>query len=245
MVRTHIQICGARRIGFGAACILGLDMPDTPDISILAISAVVAYFLGSLPTAYFAGRLYGKDIFHIGTRQAGATNVWREVTHSAGVAVFLVDSAKGLAAIMIARNMGLDDVWLLLPASAVILGHWNSPFTLFRGGDGVSSLTGVVLGITPLAALPAYLVIGFITLRFNSRFEHPTLSGAVIGYLVYLASTLSPLVPVTPNVVFGVTALGIAILLHSMVYHRRRLGPAEHIHAADDLHSDHRSHDSR
>jgi glycerol-3-phosphate acyltransferase PlsY len=219
-------------------------MLDTPTLSILAISAVIAYFLGSLPTAYLAGRLYGKDIFHIGTRQAGATNVWREVAHSAGATVFLIDSAKGLSAIIIARSMGLDDVWLLLPASAVILGHWNSPFTLFRGGDGVSSLTGVVLGMTPFAAIPAYFVIGFITLRFNSRFEHPTLWGATVGYMVYLASTLSPLVPVTPIVVFGITGLGIAILLHSSVYHRRRLGPAEHLHVAEDPHGEHRSHDS-
>ncbi len=199
-------------------------MTDAPTISILAIAAIIAYFLGSVPTAYLAGRLYGKDIFQVGSRQAGATNVWREVSRPAGVWVFLIDSAKGLIAIVIARTMGLEGVWILLPASAVILGHWNSPFTRFRGGDGVSSLTGVVLGINPLAALPAYFVIGFITLRFNSRLDHPTLWGATLGYLVYLVSTLSPIVPVEPEVVFGVTALGIAILLHSMVYHRRRLG---------------------
>ncbi len=205
----------------------------------LAVAAVIAYFLGSVPTAYLAGRLYGKDIFQIGTRQAGATNVWREVSRSAGVWVFFIDSAKGLTAILIARLLTLDDVWLLLPASAVILGHWNSPFTRFRGGDGVSSLTGVVLGITPFAALPAYFVIGFITIAFNSRLEHPTLWGATLGYLVYLVSTLSPLVPVSPDVVFGVTALGVAILLHSLVYHRRRLGPEGHVHAGDEQHREH------
>ncbi len=214
-------------------------MTDAPTFSLLAVAAVVAYFLGSVPTAYLAGRLFGKDIFQVGTRQAGATNVWREVSRPTGVWVFLIDSAKGLTAILIARSLGLNDVWLILPASAVILGHWNSPFTRFRGGDGVSSLTGVVLGITPFAALPAYVVIGFITLRFNSRFEHPTLWGASIGYLVYLVSTLSPLVPVSPEVVFGITGLGIAILLHSMVYHRRRLGPVEHIPASEEP-SEHR-----
>ncbi len=217
-------------------------MTDAPAFSILIVAAVIGYFFGSVPTAYVAGRLYGKDIFQIGTRQAGATNVWREVSRSAGVWVFLIDSAKGLTAILIARGLGLEDVWLLLPASAVILGHWNSPLTRFRGGDGVSSLTGVVLGITPFAALPAYFVIGFITLRFNSRLDHPTLWGATMGYLVYLASTLSPLTPVSPVVVFGVTGLGIAILLHSMVYHRRRLGPdGVHVHASDD----HRSENTR
>ena len=201
-------------------------MTDAPAISILAVAAVIAYFLGSVPTAYLAGRLYGKDIFEVGSRQAGATNVWREVSRAAGVWVFLIDSAKGLTAIIIARSMGVEGVWVLLPASAVILGHWNSPLTRFRGGDGVSSLTGVVLGINPVAALPAYFVIGFITIKFNSKLDHPTLWGATLGYIVYLVSTLGSIVPVEPVVVFGVTGLGIAILLHSLVYHRRRLGDA-------------------
>lgn len=214
-------------------------MTDAPTLSILAVAAVIAYFFGSVPTAYVTGRLYGKDIFQIGTRQAGATNIWREVSRPAGIWVFLIDSAKGLVAILIARAFGLDDVWLILPASAVILGHWNSPLTRFRGGDGVSSLTGVVLGITPFAALPAYFLIGFITLRFNSRFEHPTLWGATLGYLLYLSLTLSPLVPVSPEVVFGITGLGIAILLHSMVYHRRRLGPEAHVPATDEHQGEH------
>ena len=199
-------------------------MAENTTIAALAMSAVIGYFLGSLPTAYLAGKLYGKDIFQIGSRQAGATNVWREVSHSAGIVVFLIDSAKGLTAMIIARWLGLDGVWLLLPASAVILGHWNSPLTRFRGGDGVSSLTGVVLGITPLAALPAYFLIGFITLRFNSKLEHPTLWGAVAGYTLYLIMTLGRVTPVEPVVVFGITALGVGILLHSLAYHKRRLG---------------------
>ncbi len=209
-------------------------MVDAPSFSLLVVAAVVAYFLGSVPTAYLAARLYGKDIFQVGTRQAGATNVWREVSRSAGAWVFFIDSAKGLLAIVIARLLGLEAVWLLLPATAVILGHWNSPLTRFRGGDGVSSLTGVVLGITPIAALPAYLVIGFITIRFNSKLDHPTLWGAVMGYVVYISTGLSPLTPAMPIVVMGVTGLGVAILLHSMVYHRRRLGHAELTTGGDD-----------
>lgn len=229
-----------RTLEMVARCILTGNMADAPTFSILAVAAVIAYFLGSVPTAYVTGRLYGKDIFRIGTRQAGATNIWREVSRPAGIGVFLIDSAKGLTAILIARGMGLEDVWMLLPASAVIIGHWNSPLTRFRGGDGVSSLTGVVLGMTPVAAIPAYIVIGFVTLRFNSRLDHPTLWGAMLGYIVYLVSTLSPIVPVSPEVVFGVTALGIAILLHSMVYHRRRLGPTAHVTTTDEHQSEHR-----
>ena len=209
-------------------------MTDIPTLATatLAVSAVIAYFLGSLPTAYLAGRLYGKDIFSVGSRQAGATNVFREVSRPAGIAVFLIDSAKGLFAMIAVRMLGLEGVWLLLPASAVIFGHWNSPFTRFRGGDGVSSLTGVVLGIAPLAALIPYTLIGFITLRFNSKLEHPTLWGAIAGYLLYLALTLGGVFPVEPIIVAGVTGLGFAILLHSLTYHRRHVEQSEAHQAA-------------
>ena len=210
-------------------------MTDAPTISLLAIAAVIAYFLGSVPTAYLAGKLYGKDIFNVGSRQAGATNVWREVSRTAGIAVFLVDSAKGLGAILVARWLGVEGASLMLPSSAVILGHWNSPFTRFRGGDGVSSLTGVVLGINALTALPAFLIVAFVTLRFNSRLEHPTLWGAMFGYMLYIVAALTPIAPVEPVVVFGITGLGLAILLHSMVYHHRRMGvQQEHIQAAEE-----------
>jgi glycerol-3-phosphate acyltransferase PlsY len=208
-------------------------MPDSPTIAYVAAAAIIAYFLGSLPTAYVAARVYGKDIFSIGSRQAGATNVWREVSRKAGVIVFLTDSSKGLTGMLIARLLGLDGIWLLLPASAIILGHWNSPLTRFRGGDGVSSLTGVVLGINPVTALIPYFVIGFITIRFNSRLEHPTLWGAVAGYLLYVGMglTLDGIFYIEPLVVLGITGLGIAILLHSMTYHRRRIDTEETVAA--------------
>ena len=202
-------------------------MIDNPTVGALAIAAVLAYFLGSLPTAYVAGRLYGKNIFAVGSRQAGATNVFREVSHSAGVAVTIIDSAKGLLGIVVARMLGLDGVWLMLPASAVILGHWNSPFTRFRGGDGVSSFTGVALGLTPVATAVSFFVAVLISLRFNSRLEHPSLWGAVGGYATYLVVLLSGWIIIDSFVVLGIAGLGIAILLHSMTYRYRNVGPRE------------------
>lgn len=200
-------------------------MIANPNIFDLVVSASVAYFLGSLPTAYIAARIYGKDIFSIGSRQAGATNVWREVSHNAGVAVMIIDSAKGLIGVIIARLFfDLDGIWLMLPASAIIIGHWNSPFTKFRGGDGVSSLTGVALGITPVASLVSFFVIGFVTIRFNSKFSHPTIWGALSGFCVYVLLIFTPWVKVDPFVILGLTGLALCILLHSVTYHHKHIG---------------------
>jgi len=117
------------------------------------ISAVVAYAMGAIPVAYIAGRLYGVNIFEVGSRQAGATNVFREVSRKAGFAVTIIDGTKGLLAILLVRQFGLDGAELLVPAIAAIAGHWNSPFTKFKGGDGVLSMMGTGLGIAPLALL--------------------------------------------------------------------------------------------
>ena len=194
---------------------------EVPTIATLVVASVIAYVLGSLPTAYVAGRLKGVNIFQVGSGQAGATNVFREVSRRLGIAVFFVDSTKGLLAVLSARWLGLDGGWLMFPAAAVILGHWNSPLTRFKGGDGVSSLTGVGLGLAPSALALPYLLIAFITLAFNSRLAHPTLWGAVAGYLLFLGLAFSPATNVDPLIVAAMTGLGVAILVHSLVYHRR------------------------
>ena len=112
-------------------------MTESATIANMAIAAVAGYTLGALPVAYIAGRMNGVNVFEVGSRQAGATNVFREVSRKSGAAVFLADSLKGLFAILISRELGLEGGLLLIPAVAAVLGHWNSPFTRFKGGDGV------------------------------------------------------------------------------------------------------------
>ena len=76
--------------------------------NIVLLSAAIAYVLGAIPTAYISGRAFGVNVFEVGSRQAGATNVFREVNRMVGVAVMIVDSTKGLAAIIVARIIGLE-----------------------------------------------------------------------------------------------------------------------------------------
>ncbi len=195
----------------------------------VAIATIVGYTLGALPIAYAAGRLAGVNIFEVGSRQAGATNVFREAGRPLGIGVFFLDSAKGLIAVLIARFMGLEGGWLLLPAIAALLGHWNSPFTRFKGGDGVSTLTGVGIGLALWATLLPYAVGGAIALGGTARLAHPSLWGALLGYATFLIITLAPfeyansyLTPqLDPAIIIGLTLMGLAIALHSTVYHYR------------------------
>ena len=185
------------------------------------ISAAIAFALGAVPAAYTIGRLNGVNIFEVGSRQAGATNVWREVSRKQGVIVTIIDVVKGSAAIVIAGYMGLAAVELLVPAAAVVAGHWNSPFTKFKGGDGVATLMGAALGIAPPAVLVSFAVGLVFAVTMNRKLNHPSLLGGIAGYAVFIALSFRPNSNVDPGVVYGLTGIGIAIMLHSMYFHKR------------------------
>jgi len=196
-------------------------MFDSPTVASLLTAAVVAYTLGALPSAYVAGRLHGVDIFKVGTGQAGATNVWRQTSRRTGLAVFVCDAGKGILAIFIAKWLGLTGAWVLLTAAAAILGHWNSVFTRFKGGDGVSTWAGLVFGLAPLISIPPFILAGVIRLCWGSTLSHPTLWGGIAGAALFVALSFVPAAGVGAAEVYGIAGLGIPILIHSMVYRRR------------------------
>ena len=138
-------------------------------------SAVLGYLLGSIPTGYLAGRRHGIDIRGHGSGNIGATNVARILGKKYGLLVFVCDAVKGLLAVRIAYLL----VWFtpsdaaiagVLAALACILGH-NFPVWLgFRGGKGIATTTGVLLGLMPAAIAVSALVwaAAFFALRYVS-----------------------------------------------------------------------------
>ncbi len=79
------------------------------------VAVVLAYVLGSIPFAYLAGRAKGVDIRTVGSKNVGATNVFRTLGKRIGIAVMLLDIGKGVAATLIARAL-TDSPWPLVPA---------------------------------------------------------------------------------------------------------------------------------
>ncbi len=185
------------------------------------IAAAIAFSFGAVPVAYTIGRLNGVNVFEIGSRQAGATNVWREVSRKQGVVVILIDWAKGMMAIVMARQLGLQGPELLVPATAAVAGHWNSPLTKFKGGDGVVTLMGTSMGIVPTVVITGMLLGTAVSVIMNKKLAHPSLWGGVAGYLVFISLSFRSSSNIDPNVVYGLTGIGIAILLHSMYFHKR------------------------
>lgn len=127
---------------------------------------VSGYLIGSIPAGYIAGRIRGIDIRQHGSGNIGATNAVRVLGKAYGYTVFFVDVLKGLAAVRVAmwlaRYSSLDkgDLELLgiFAAVACVLGHSFPVWLKFRGGKGVATSAGVLLGLAPWAALIAFLV---------------------------------------------------------------------------------------
>jgi acyl phosphate:glycerol-3-phosphate acyltransferase len=185
------------------------------------VAAAIAFGFGAVPVAYTIGRLNGVNVFEVGSRQAGATNVWREVSRKQGIFVIVIDWAKGMTAIVMARQLGLQGPELLVPATAAVAGHWNSPLTKFKGGDGVVTLMGTSMGIVPFVVLVGVLIGTTISVVMNKKLAHPSLWGGIAGYLVFISLSFRASSNIDPLVVYGLTGIGIAILLHSMYFHKR------------------------
>ncbi len=139
-----------------------------------AIAVIIAYLLGSIPSAYIITRLVtGKDIRKLGGGNVGARNVFVEVGVAAGVATLIFDGGKGAAAVAIAHWL-LDAPLLFLLAAglAAVAGHMWSIYLKFTGGNGLATAIGV-LSVTMTREL---LIVLAVTLVFIVITHNPTLS---------------------------------------------------------------------
>ncbi len=148
-----------------------------------------AYLIGSIPTAYWIGKLFfGIDIREHGSKNMGASNSFRVLGSVWGVVVLLIDMAKGVAAVRLAGFVESTDwlgnelsFWQLLLGLIAVAGHIFPVFAGFRGGKGVATLFGVVIAIQPWTALIsvcAFLLVVLLT-RYISL-------GSVTAVLVFM-----------------------------------------------------------
>ena len=116
-----------------------------------------AYFVGSIPFAYiFVRYVTGRDVRNEGSGNVGATNALRSAGWKVGVAVTVLDIAKGSLAVWAMMIFNPESAWLAASMLAVVAGHCFPPWLLFRGGKGVATGFGAFLVIAPLSALAAF-----------------------------------------------------------------------------------------
>lgn len=131
----------------------------------LMVMLVISYLAGSIPTAIIYGKLTrGIDIRQHGSGNAGATNVFRVLGWKAGVLVLLIDMAKGLIATLWFYKIGtgsfIDNMELLkiMAGMSAIFGHIWTVFAGFKGGKGVGTGAGMIIGLVPGAVLAGVAV---------------------------------------------------------------------------------------
>jgi len=116
-----------------------------------------AYFVGSIPFAYiFVRYVTGRDVRREGSGNVGATNALRSAGWKVGVAVTVLDTAKGSFAVWAMMVFNPESAWLAASMLAVVAGHCFPPWLLFRGGKGVATGFGAFLVIAPLSAVAAF-----------------------------------------------------------------------------------------
>jgi glycerol-3-phosphate acyltransferase PlsY len=156
---------------------------------LLIIIILLGYFIGSIPTAVWVGKAFhGMDIREHGSKNAGATNTFRVLGKRSGWFVLIVDVSKGVLAACLPHFFsdlleGYKDEFLILQlcgSFSTVFGHVFPIFANFRGGKGVATSLGIVIGINPYAALVclAIFLIVFISSRYVSL-------GAIISALCF------------------------------------------------------------
>lgn len=139
----------------------------------IILGIVISYFIGSIPTAYLFGRLLkGIDIRNFGSGNIGATNAFRVLGRSLGVSVLALDILKGFLAVVFLSNMLSskitvisDEMLLIALGLSCICGHNWTIFLKFKGGKGVATTFGVLLGLSiKIAGLK--LIIGLLILTW-------------------------------------------------------------------------------
>ena len=154
------------------------------------IAAMLAYLLGSLSFAIIVSRMMGlNDPRAYGSKNPGATNVLRSGNKPAAVATLLLDAFKGWLPVVLVQwfgaPYGLGDGTVALVGLAAFLGHLYPVFFQFKGGKGVATAAGVLLGVSwvlGLATLATWLMVAFFS-RYSSL---AALAAAVFAPFFYL-----------------------------------------------------------
>lgn len=149
-----------------------------PILSYLIV-ALGGYLLGSLPTGFLVARARGIDIRTVGSKNMGATNVFRTLGKGPGILVLFVDALKGFAAsawladgLLQLFHLNNPDPQLnhLIGGIAAVLGHNYTCWLNFKGGKGIATTTGVFLALAPAAIgiAIALWIIAFAATRYVS-----------------------------------------------------------------------------
>ena len=181
---------------------------------------VLSYLAGSIPGSVWVGKaMYGVDVREHGSRNAGATNVFRVLGWKAGVLCSIVDIGKGLLAAGIIASLRVGDgvpsgfafwqvesVVRLIAGMAAIAGHMWPIWARFEGGKGVNTAAGMLFALTPISM---WIVIGtFVVVLVLSRY---------VSLASMSAAVMFPAIIAIRRYIFGIEGLDRSLILFGSI----------------------------
>ena len=171
-------------------------------------AAIGGYLLGSLNGAqlihHALRRYYPTHITRVGTKNAGAQNVWMFIGKFPAIFVFLIDFSKGYGAVLIPTIMGLAAPFTLIGGIAAVVGHNWPVFFHFRGGRGVAALAGALFAFDfHVAIIIGLISIPFILIRWSGLTPFVMIAGVTYAKFSLYSYTLVLLMGVLTFIIIG------------------------------------------
>jgi glycerol-3-phosphate acyltransferase PlsY len=130
--------------------------------------ALFGYLLGSVPTGVLLTKCFSKvDPRKMGSKNIGATNIFRTAGKALGILTLVGDVLKGMIPIGIAIQLGVSDLWIAIAGLSAFLGHIFPIFLGFKGGKGVATALGLYVMISPTAVLIEFLLFAVIVWKWR------------------------------------------------------------------------------
>jgi glycerol-3-phosphate acyltransferase PlsY len=192
-------------------------------VTAILLSLLGGYFLGSVPFGLIAGKIHGVDIREHGSRNIGATNVWRVFGWKLGLPVFLLDAGKGVGAVWLGRLAassfaGPLDWCMVIAGMACILGHSFPVWLRFKGGKGVATSLGAIIAMLPMVSA---IIFGIWAVIFAVS-RYVSLASIIAAAAFPVVAFLFHATP--PVLGFAVVSATLVIVLHRGNIQRLRSG---------------------
>ena len=198
-------------------------------MTLVVLIIVLAYLIGSIPTALWIGRsTHGVDVREHGSKNAGATNTFRILGRKCGWIVLTIDVLKGLAAsslpLIFAEDYSKNELLLFQISTSLvcIIGHIFPVFAQFRGGKGVASALGIIIGLNPVSACISVVI--FLVVFLVSRYVS---LGAIITSITYPFVSFFIVKEESGLMIIFTTLMGLLVVLAHWKNIRRLMNGAE------------------
>ena len=134
------------------------------NIPLLSVWILGAYLIGGIPFGFLIGKLRGIDVRTVGSKNIGATNVFRTVGKKWGLLAFFCDVMKGLVPTLVAKMLYAETMpeMPILVGITCVAGHMLTPYMKFKGGKGVATAFGALIALMPATVGMAFALFAIV-----------------------------------------------------------------------------------